>query len=151
MIQSMRVVKLVCSVTLLAASVACGSDTAPVPTPLDVPFSTTDIVVGTGTEAVVGKTVRVYYTGWVYSTGATDNKGSQFDSNTAGPGITFPPIGSGQAIKGWDQGIVGMRVGGKRRIVIPPDLAYGLNPPAGSSIPVNATLIFEVELLSVAG
>ncbi len=148
MIESMRVVKLICSVALLAVSVACGSDTAPLPPVLDVPFSTTDIVVGTGTEAVAGKTVRVYYTGWVYSTSATDNKGSQFDANTAGPGFSFT-IGAGAVIKGWEQGIVGMRVGGKRRLVIPPSLGYG-DQPAGI-IPANAHLLFEVELLSVAG
>lgn len=148
MIIVMRVVKLVCSVVLLAASVACGSDTAPLPPVLDVPFSTTDIVVGTGTEAVAGKTVRVYYTGWVYSTSAAENKGSQFDSNTVGPGFTFT-IGAGAVIKGWEQGIVGMRVGGKRRLVIPPSLGYGDRP--NGSIPANAHLLFEVELLSVAG
>jgi FKBP-type peptidyl-prolyl cis-trans isomerase len=144
----MRAVKLSCSVVLLALSVACGSPTAPTPPALDVPFSTTDLVVGTGTEATTGKTVRVYYTGWIYSTSATDNKGSQFDSNTSGTGLPFT-IGAGQVIKGWEQGLVGMKVGGKRRIVIPPDLAYGSEP--NGPIPGNSTLLFEVELLSVAG
>lgn len=127
---------------------ACGTETAPIPPPLDVPFSTTDLVVGTGTEAATGKTVRVYYTGWIYSTNATDNKGNQFDSNTAGPGFSFT-IGAGQVIKGWEQGLVGMRVGGKRRIIVPPSLGYGTD--SVGPIPPNSTLIFEVELLSVAG
>jgi FKBP-type peptidyl-prolyl cis-trans isomerase FkpA len=151
MIVDMRSVKLVLSLVLLAASIACGNSPTAPPPPLNVPFSTFDITVGTGTEATTGKTVRVYYTGWVYSTTATDNKGAQFQTVTTGTGITFPPLGSGQALKGWEQGVTGMKVGGKRRIIIPPDLGYGLNPPSGSGIPQNATLIFEVELLSVAG
>ncbi len=145
----MRSVKLFLSVAILAVSMACGdSPTAPPPV-LDVPFSTTDMTVGTGTEATTGKTIRVYYTGWIYSTSATDNKGTQFDTSTSGPGFTFT-LGAGQVIKGWDQGIVGMKVGGKRRLVIPPSLGYG-TAGAGSTIPPNAHLIFEVELLSVAG
>lgn len=149
MIVPMRSAKLLLSVVILAVSMACGdSPTAP-PAALDVPFSTTDLRVGTGTEATNGKTVRVYYTGWVYSANATDNKGSQFDASISGPGFTFT-VGAGQVIKGWDQGIPGMKVGGKRRIVIPPSLAYG-STGAGSTIPPNAHLVFEVELLSVAG
>lgn len=147
MIKGMRSVKLVLSVAVLALSIACGdSPTAP-PAPLDVPFSTTDITVGTGTEARTGQTVRVFYTGWVYSTTATDNKGSQFDTNTT-TGLPFT-LGAGQVIKGFEQGVTGMRVGGKRRIVIPPSLGYGATGSNG--IPGNAHIIFEVELLSVAG
>lgn len=143
----MRSVKLVLSLAILAFSVACGdSPTAP-PAPLDVPFSTTDLTVGTGTEARVGQTVRLFYTGWVYSTTATDNKGSQFDTNTS-TGLSFT-IGAGQVIKGFEQGVTGMKVGGKRRIVIPPSLGYGSS--GSGSIPGNAHIIFEVELLSVAG
>lgn len=147
MIGGMRSVKLVLSLAILACSVACGdSPTAP-PNPLDVPFSTTDITVGTGTEARTGQTVRLFYTGWVYSTTATDNKGSQFDTNTS-TGLSFT-IGAGQVIKGFEQGVTGMKVGGKRRIVIPPSLGYGTS--GSGSIPGNAHIIFEVELLSVAG
>lgn len=147
MIGGMRSVKLVLSLALLAVSVACGdSPTAP-PPPLDVPFSTTEITVGTGTEAKTGQTVRVFYTGWVYSATAADNKGSQFDSNMT-TGLPFT-IGAGQVVKGFEQGVTGMKVGGKRRIVIPPSLAYGA---AGNGpVPGNAHIIFEVELLSVAG
>jgi len=87
--------------------------------------------------------VTVAYTAWLYDSSKTDGKGAQFDSNN----YTFT-LGTGQVIKGWDQGVVGMRVGGQRRLVIPPDLAYG---SAGSSgvIPPNATLVFDITLISV--
>lgn len=140
--------KLLFAVALVVVSMACGEDSAPTAPPLDVPFSSTDLTVGTGTTAATGQTVRVYYTGWIYSANATDNKGTQFDSNTAGPGFSFT-IGAGQVIKGWEQGVVGMKVGGKRRLVIPPSLAYGSN--SVGSIPANSTLVFEIQLLSVAG
>ncbi len=143
----MRSVKLVLSVVVLAISLACGdSPTAP-PAPLDVPFSTTDITVGTGAEAVAGKTVRVFYTGWVYSATATDNKGIQFDTNTS-TGLSFT-IGTAGVIQGFGQGVTGMKTGGKRRVVIPPSLGYGAS--GSGAIPGNAHIIFEIELLSVAG
>lgn len=135
------------SVLVLAS--ACGDDKSPTAPSLNIPFSSTDITVGTGTTAATGQTVRVYYTGWVYSETATDHKGTQFDANTSGLGFSFR-LGAGQVIKGWDQGVVGMKVGGKRRLIIPPDLGYGA-AGAGSAIPGNATLIFEIELLAVAG
>ena len=144
----MHSAKFVFVAALLAVSVACGDKAAPTAPPLDVTFSATDLVVGTGTEAATGKTVRVYYTGWVYSANATDNKGAQFDANTSGVGFSFT-IGAGQVIKGWEQGLPGMKVGGKRRLVIPPSLGYGSQ--GAGSIPPNAHLIFEIELLSVAG
>ena len=100
-----------------------------------------DVVVGTGAEAVKGKLVSVHYTGWL-----TDGK--KFDSSKdRGQPFRFP-LGRGQVIEGWDQGVQGMKVGGKRRLVIPPDLAYGATgvPP---QIPPNSTLVFEVELLGV--
>ena len=141
----------VLSMTVLLAAVSlgtgCGGD-SPVAPSLGIPFSATDITVGTGTMAATGNTVRVYYTGWLYSVTAAENKGTQFDSNTAGLGLQFG-LGSGTVIKGWDQGVVGMRVGGKRRLVIPPDLGYGVG--GSGPIPGNATLVFEVELLAVAG
>jgi FKBP-type peptidyl-prolyl cis-trans isomerase FkpA len=103
-----------------------------------------DIVVGQGATAANGNTVNVTYTGWLYDASKVDYKGSQFDS---GP-YTFS-LGAGQVIAGWDQGILGMKVGGKRLLTIPPDLAYGAQgrPPA---IPGNATLLFEVTLVSVS-
>jgi FKBP-type peptidyl-prolyl cis-trans isomerase FkpA len=100
-----------------------------------------DIVVGTGAVAVAGKTVKVHYTGWL-----TDGK--KFDSSVDhGQPLSFP-LGGGRVIKGWDQGVAGMKVGGKRQLRIPPELGYGARG-AGGAIPPNATLIFDVELLDV--
>jgi FKBP-type peptidyl-prolyl cis-trans isomerase len=102
--------------------------------------------VGTGATAVSGQRISVNYTGWLYSNTAPDNKGSQFDTS-AGRGVfSFTP-GAGQVIRGWDQGVPGMRVGGLRRLVIPPDMAYGSS--GSGPIPPNATLLFEVELVSI--
>ncbi len=100
-----------------------------------------DLVVGSGTEAVAGKKVSVHYTG-------TLTNGSKFDSSLdRGRPFEFP-LGAGRVIKGWDQGVAGMRVGGKRKLTIPPELGYGARgfPPV---IPPDSTLIFEVELLGV--
>lgn len=100
-----------------------------------------DTKVGTGDEAVAGKSVMVHYTGWL-----TD--GTKFDSSKdRGQPFSFQ-IGSGQVIKGWDQGVTGMKVGGVRKLTIPPELGYGARG-AGGVIPPNATLVFEVELLGV--
>ncbi len=131
---------------LLAAG--CGDDNPLAPS-LGIPFSATDITVGTGSTAATGKTVRVYYTGWLYSTTATDNKGTQFDANIAGLGYEFT-IGVTSVIQGWHQGLPGMKVGGKRLLIIPPELGYGA-AGSGNVIPGNATLIFEIQLLAVAG
>ncbi len=101
----------------------------------------TDIEVGTGPEAVAGQTVVVHYRG-------TLENGKQFDASyDRGKPFTFP-LGRGQVIKGWDEGVQGMKVGGKRKLVIPPELGYGTRG-AGGVIPPNATLIFEVELLDI--
>ena len=101
----------------------------------------TDDQVGTGAEAQAGKTVSVHYTGWL-----TD--GTKFDSSKdRGQPFSFP-LGAGRVIKGWDEGVAGMKVGGKRTLVIPPDLGYGARGAPGA-IPPNATLKFEVELLEV--
>ncbi|MFD1694757.1 FKBP-type peptidyl-prolyl cis-trans isomerase [Roseibium aestuarii] len=101
----------------------------------------TDLVVGTGAEAKAGDTVTVHYTGWL-----TDGK--KFDSSVdRGDPFVFP-LGAGRVIRGWDEGVAGMKVGGKRELVIPPHMGYG-SRGAGGVIPPNATLKFEVELLGV--
>jgi FKBP-type peptidyl-prolyl cis-trans isomerase FkpA len=108
----------------------------------------TDVVVGTGAEAAAGKTVSVHYTGWLYDEAAPDHKGQKFDSSRdRGEPFEFR-LAAGQVIKGWDQGVEGMKVGGQRTLIIPPDLGYG-SRGAGGVIPPNATLVFDVELLDV--
>jgi len=100
-----------------------------------------DQTLGTGDVAVAGKTATVHYTGWL-------ENGKKFDSSVD-RGEPFPfPLGAGRVIKGWDEGVQGMKVGGKRKLTIPPDLGYGARG-AGGVIPPNATLIFNVELLGV--
>ena len=108
----------------------------------------TDVKIGTGAEARVGKSVSVHYTGWLYDEAAPDHKGSKFDSShDRGTPFNFP-LGAGRVIQGWDQGVQGMKVGGQRTLVIPSNLGYGARG-AGGVIPPNATLLFDVELLGV--
>jgi len=107
-----------------------------------------DDTVGTGAEARAGMDVLVHYTGWLYDDTASDRHGSQFDSSRdRGTPFNFP-LGAGRVIEGWDQGVAGMRVGGKRTLLIPAALGYGAQG-AGSAIPPNASLVFEVELVDV--
>ena len=108
----------------------------------------TDTVVGKGTEAVAGKTVEVHYTGWLQDASAANQRGKQFDSSVGRGPFSFP-LGAGRVIKGWDQGVAGMKVGGKRTLVIPGSLAYGKGGAGNGLIPPDATLIFDVELLAV--
>jgi FKBP-type peptidyl-prolyl cis-trans isomerase FkpA len=108
----------------------------------------TDMTVGTGAEAVVGKIAVVHYTGWLYDPSAADKKGRKFDSSLDRHSPFSFPIGGGKVIRGWDEGVAGMRVGGRRTLIIPPDMAYG-SRGAGGVIPPDATLVFEVELLDV--
>ena len=105
----------------------------------------TDTTVGTGAEATPGHKVSVHYTGWLYN---NDKKGNKFDSSLdRGQPFSFT-LGAHQVIQGWDLGVAGMKVGGKRTLIIPPDLGYGARG-AGGVIPPNATLTFDVELLKV--
>ena len=137
---------------MVLAAVACSSDSNPVaPTNPGGSNSVTtlritDTRVGTGAEAVNGRLITVNYTGWLYDENAAANKGMQFDTSTGRGPYSFT-LGARQVIAGWDQGLVGMRVGGLRNLVIPASLAYGSqgNPP----IPPNAALVFDVELVSV--
>ncbi|MFS8137580.1 MAG: FKBP-type peptidyl-prolyl cis-trans isomerase [Thermomonas sp.] len=102
-----------------------------------------DIIVGTGAEAQPGRNVTVHYTGWLFENG---EQGEKFDSSKdRGEPFIFP-LGSGMVIKGWDEGVQGMKEGGQRTLIIPANLGYGARG-AGGAIPPNATLIFEVELL----
>jgi FKBP-type peptidyl-prolyl cis-trans isomerase FkpA len=105
-------------------------------------FTKTDTVVGTGAEAVSGKTVTVTYTGWLYSATATNNKGTQFDAGT----ISFA-VGANKVISGFDQGVAGMKVGGKRTVLIPSSLGYGST--GQGTIPPNAGLVFDIALTAV--
>ena len=110
------------------------------------PFSRIDLRLGDGVEAAPGKALTVNYTGWLYDPAKTDSKGLQFDTSTTSSAFTFT-LGGQQVIQGWDQGLVGMKVGGIRKLVIPSTLAYG--GTRNQSIPPFATLVFEVELLGV--
>lgn len=108
-----------------------------------------EMAVGTGATAAAGDTVSAHYTGWIYSANAPDGKASQFDTSriTGGKPLTFK-LGSGVVISGWDQGIVGMKAGGMRRLIIPASMAYGVTG-TGTKIPGNASLVFDIELVSV--
>jgi FKBP-type peptidyl-prolyl cis-trans isomerase len=103
-----------------------------------------DVEVGTGEEAQPGKTARVHYTGWLY---ARNTKGRQIDTSRDGKPFAFE-IGEGNVVAGWDEGIVGMKVGGRRTLLIPPELGYGAEG-AGDDIPPNTPLIFDVELVEL--
>lgn len=132
-------------VLLLAACAAGCSDSPTAPSNF-APFSRTDLTVGTGGDAVNGRLLTVNYTGWFYGESRPDKKGPVFDSSAGGDPFEFM-LGAGEVIAGWDLGLQDMKVGGVRRLVIPPSLAYGSirNGP----IPPNATLVFEIELLDV--
>lgn len=107
-----------------------------------------DVKVGTGDEAKAGQTVAVHYTGWLYDPSAGDKHGKKFDSSRdRGTPFEFP-LGAGRVIKGWDQGVIGMKVGGQRTLTIPANMAYG-SKGAGGLIPPGATLVFDVELIEV--
>jgi FKBP-type peptidyl-prolyl cis-trans isomerase FkpA len=131
-------------VAIAAALSACGSSPT---SPSTAPFSKTDLLTGTGTDAVTGKLVTVNYTGWLYDASKADGKGVQFDTSVGRTPFSFA-LGYGEVIQGWDQGLPGMKVGGLRRLVIPPSLAYG--SVRNGPIPPYATLVFDIELVEVA-
>lgn len=129
--------------SLFAFATVANAEIATVTTPTGLKYS--DTQVGTGADAVSGKSVSVHYTGWLDENG---NKGKKFDSSVdRGQPFQFK-LGAGMVIKGWDEGVAGMKIGGKRTLMIPSQLGYGPRG-AGGSIPPNANLIFDVELLGV--
>lgn len=143
------------------ASASASAEAAPTPAPAREPLQEltplapllppvviTDTKVGTGREAVAGDQVYVNYTGWLFDAKAKKQHGKQFDSSAGRPPLTFP-LGAGRVIKGWDQGVAGMKVGGKRTLVIPSELAYGPRGAGNGVIPPDAKLIFDVELVSI--
>jgi FKBP-type peptidyl-prolyl cis-trans isomerase FkpA len=137
------------AVLSLTACGGGGSGSAPT-TPAESPsaFSVIDTTVGTGAVAASGNTVAVHYTGYVYSSTATGNKGKQFDSSVGKSPLEFK-LGSGQVITGFDKGVTGMKVGGKRTVLIPSAEGYGAGGNAGAGIPGGAGLVFDVELVTV--
>ena len=139
-----RIVACVCLAAAASSASGCENPAAP---SVPAPFTVTDVRVGTGAEAVSGRHLSVNYTGWLYNGTAPEKKGAQFDASKPGePFVLW--LGTGQVIAGWDQGIVGMKVGGLRRLIIPGELAYG-RAGAGNAIPPKATLVFDIELVSV--
>jgi len=133
---------------LSLVSAGCGESTPTKPTQPRAEYAQSDLRVGTGAEAVTGKTLTVNYAGWLYNPTGPDGKGRLFDTSVNGGSPFSFNLGTGGVIAGWDRGVAGMLAGGVRRLVIPPELAYG---EAGSppQIPANATLIFDIELVSV--
>jgi FKBP-type peptidyl-prolyl cis-trans isomerase FkpA len=143
-----RVYRLAFAVVALVALSALVSGCSESPTAPSnyAPFSQTDLRLGAGEAAVTGNVLTVAYTGWLYDASQISEKGATFDSSVGRDPFTFT-LGAGSVIAGWDQGLVGMKVGGLRRLVIPPSLAYGQGRVG--PIPPNTTLLFEVELLEV--
>lgn len=134
-------------IAALLPLLALAADETPLPATVDS-LQIIELTEGTGTEARPGNTVVVHYTGWLYDPQAEDGKGKKFDSSVdRGSPFDFP-LGGGRVIRGWDAGVAGMKAGGKRRLIIPPDMGYGQRG-AGRVIPPGATLLFDVELLDV--
>ena len=135
---------------LLGAAALCSANAIAQPAPAEVKeLIKQDLSVpAEGKAAEKGKAVLVHYTGWLYDPKAPEQKGKQFDSSVGRATPFGFIIGVGRVIKGWDEGVAGMKVGGKRKLTIPPSLGYGARG-AGGVIPPNATLLFEVELLGV--
>jgi FKBP-type peptidyl-prolyl cis-trans isomerase FkpA len=132
-------------VALFGAAGCNNGATAPsAPNQSAVPYSQTDLTVGTGAEATPGTTASVQYGGWLYSETGADHKGSQFDA-----GQFAYVVGSTQLIKGFDMGVTGMKVGGIRRVIMPPSLAYGAQGDSSGRIPPNAALVFDILLAGV--
>jgi FKBP-type peptidyl-prolyl cis-trans isomerase FkpA len=146
-------------VALLGLLAAAGGGKQPAAGPSDTAVSAAggpavatlevgELQVGSGAPITAGQKAVVQYTGWLFETSAPDKKGKQFDSTrTSGQPFSFV-VGGGQVIKGWDQGVLGMKVGGRRRLTIPADLGYG-DVGAGDVIPPGAALVFDIELVAI--
>ncbi|MGE5361851.1 MAG: FKBP-type peptidyl-prolyl cis-trans isomerase [Bacteroidales bacterium] len=134
---------LVALAAVASFTAACSNTTSPSTAPT---FTKTDIRDGSGAAAATGNTLTVNYTGWLYDATKPEQKGLVFDTSLGRSAFTFV-LGGQQVIAGWDQGLVGMKVGGLRRLIVPPSMAYGSTRV--SRIPPDATLVFEVELLDV--
>jgi FKBP-type peptidyl-prolyl cis-trans isomerase FkpA len=142
-----RVVRTIAAIlagAVLMSSAGCGS--SPTAPSSSAPYSQTDVLVGSGTAAALGNTVSVNYTGWLYDATKPDAKGLRFDTSIGKDPFAFV-LGFGQVINGFDQGVVGMQIGGVRRLVIPPSLGYGT--VRSGPIPPSATLVFDIQLVSV--
>jgi FKBP-type peptidyl-prolyl cis-trans isomerase len=131
------------ALAFVALAAACRT-TAP---STDVPYSQVDLVVGTGDTAAAGQNLTVDYTGYMYDSSKVDGRGPVFDTTTGGSPLNFV-LDKSNVIQGWVVGVPGMKVGGTRRLTIPPSLAYGGHGATGS-VPPNATLIFDITLISI--
>ena len=147
------------ALTLAACGGGSGTTTATTPTVTQPAFQKSDVVTGTGTEAANNDLLVVSYTGWLYDASKSDFKGAKIDSSVDRNAPIAFTLGTGQVLAGWDQGIQGMKVGGKRTLVIPASLAYGANAKTAAAtvgsityaaIPANSALVYDVELVSVA-
>lgn len=143
-----RLPALLVAAALTLAATGC-RDPGPPPGGRVAELQRIDLREGTGAVATPGSEVTVHYTGWLYDEREPDRRGEKFDSSLdRGEPLTFL-LGAGRVIRGWDDGVAGMRVGGRRTLMIPPELAYGRRG-AGGAIPPQASLVFDVELLGVA-
>jgi FKBP-type peptidyl-prolyl cis-trans isomerase FkpA len=133
---------------LLLLTLACSSSPPPPGQSEIKTLETVDAKVGDGAEATWGKEVLVHYTGWIYDQKRSENRGREFDSSRDRNDPLAFTIGKAEVIKGWEEGVNGMKVGGRRVLTIPPDMAYG-KEGLGELIPPNSTLIFDIELIEV--
>ena len=145
--KSPRAALMALAIAAIAAASACGDDNPNAPTTLPrAEYSATDVRTGTGTEATNGKRLSVHYTLWTYEPAGQNGKGTQLQTSVGGTPFSFV-LGTGAVISGWDRGVPGMKVGGLRRLTLPPELAYGST--GNGPIQPNQSLVFEIELLDV--
>ncbi len=144
--------KVFACMALALLAVGCNSDggSPTDPSQVNIEFTTTDLVVGTGAEARAGNTATVHYTLWLYNQNGNESKGQQIQTSVGGAPLDPFVIGSGRVIPGFEQAVVGMHIGGKRRAYIPASLAFGSSGTQDGSIPPNAALVFEIELIALS-